>query len=178
MSVELPRFNQRFVSKLQTGSTEQQFVSSVGNVTFLTMSNIRTLREIQSDLREPLYHMDLNSSVVTVERALYFEAYSNMFEAALIDKDLHEYVIALNGLKDAVIHLKGRNIAWSDVSQSNDTNFGSAVVNDSYIGDSMIGFYPDSLLAPALSIELVKEVGSRGPLIDIENMWNIEIYPS
>ncbi|MES2630372.1 MAG: hypothetical protein V4611_00225 [Patescibacteria group bacterium] len=175
MSLELPRFNQKFVNRLEEGSTEQQFVSSVGDVTFLTMANLRTLHEIQADLREPLYHMDLNSEAASVERAIYFESYSGMFEEALIGKDLHEYVIALNGLKNAATNLKGRNVTWSDGRHSTD---GSALVFDEYIGESMIGFYPNSVVVPVLSIELAKEAGSTGRLIDIESMWDIEIHPS
>jgi hypothetical protein len=174
MTLELPRFNQRFVNKLQDGSDEQRFVSGVGDVTFLTMAHLRTLHGIQADLREPLYHMDKNPDVRAVERALYFGSYPSMFETVLIDRGLQEYVVALNGLKDAITRLKGRNIAWTDETRADNA---AASRFDEYIGDSIIGFYPDSVEVPALSLELAKEAGSRGHLVDIECMRNIEIYP-
>ena len=174
MAVELPRFNQRFVNRLEHDSDERRFVSSVGDVTFLTIKNLRTLREIQADLREPLYQIGLSSASSSVERALYFQSYGDMFESELAVRGLQEYVVALNGLKDSVTQLKGRNILWANDSSDNDDRM---VRFDEYIGDSMIGFYPNSLETPALSIELSKHVGQKGTLVDIEAMWDIEIYP-
>lgn len=174
MTQELPRFNQRFVNSLRYGSNEQQFVSSVGDITFLTRAHLRTLDGIQANLKEPLYHMDANPDIRAVERALYFESYSSMFESTLIHNGLQEYVISLNGLKYATNCLKGRNIAWNSERQADNPDAGRF---DEYIAGSMIGFYPNSLEAPALGIELTKDGDARGRLVDLEDMWNIEVYP-
>lgn len=174
MTLELPRFNQRFVSRLQPGSDEQRFVSNVGDVTFLTGKNFRTIHQVRVELIEPLYEIGLNNPSSSVERALYFQSYGAMFESELSNKGLHEYVIALNGLKDSLVRLKGRNIAWADGSQDSEDQ---VIRFDEYISDSMIGFYPNTPQAPALSIGLSKEADQSGILVDLEAMWDIEIYP-
>lgn len=174
MSIELPRFNQRFINRIEQGSEEHRFVSDVGEVTFLTMSHARTLREVQAVLREPLYQIGLNSTSSSVERALYFESYGGMFESELDTRGLHEYVVAINGLKDTLVRLKGRNIEWTDGAHDAE---GNIVRYDDHLGDSLIGFYPNSVEAPSLSIGFTRKARQNIIPVDLEAMWDIEIYP-
>lgn len=174
MSPELPRFNQKFINRIEQGSDEHRFVSNVGEVTFLTMSHIRTLKEIQAVLREPLYRIGLDSASSSVERALYFESYGGMFESELDSRGLHEYVVAVNGLKDAIVRLRGRNIEWSDGLRDAE---GGLIRYDDHLGDSKIGFYPNSVEVPSLSIGFTSKAHQNGLPVDLEAMWDIEIYP-
>lgn len=145
-------------------------MSSVGEVTYLGRANSTRISEIDFEIRRPLI---LNAFDSTVEREMYADSYSDMFEQKLTDVGLEEVILALNGLKAAADALRGRNVLWT-ASNFKDKNEDSR--HDEYIVGSKIGFYSNFPTYPAIYLALSENsYDDSGLFTPIAEMWDIDI---
>mgnify|MGYP003452696445 len=170
MSHELPRFDQRFIQQVAPDSVEHQFISSVGDVTYLRFAHRMKIMDIHSEVN---WARTTNSSEITVDSILNPVSYSDFCEHKFIDAGLEEMIFSLNSLKVAADKLKGRNILWTESDLRNkdeDERW------DDYIVDSRVGFDPSAPSFPVMHLTLSKDSGSlRGINTPIGEMWDIAI---